>query len=226
MRNIIIASAAALAFLLTACEDKKDDQVNLAQQCLNTATPATVDACVAKVSGLTSPQAYMIRCSADFMRANITTESIIDAWEELDKNPNPSTNATVTLFKFFKFGNPTAAADAVNNCRATGSINIHNLSLAAKVATLVNQLMPDPVNDDLQDWVDNLDQTDIDAITDEQLEAVGDVVAELAPQVCGVNGQFHGTKVCTDLMNAIDTVGIDNLVDLAKELLKELQEHN
>ena len=120
MKKISLAMA-ALAFLLTGCESKQDDQIYSAQMCLNTATPATAATCAAKVDGINTSQAYMIRCSVDFMVANITTETIIDALDQLDENPDPTANATITLFKFFTFANETDADTAVSHCRATGS---------------------------------------------------------------------------------------------------------
>jgi hypothetical protein len=214
-RTLILISATI--FFLTSCEDKNDDKIYNAQRCLDTATPATVDTCVDKVAGISSTQAYVIRCSADFLRANITESTIVSALEQLDSNNDPTKNATVTLFKFFTFTSTNAADLAVSNCLATGSSTLHDLALSAQAATLVNLLSGGA---DLETWVTGLTPGAIAALDADQLIALGETVLTLQPSVCGPNGQFEGTKVCTDLNNAI---GDQDPTAVAKELLAQLQ---
>jgi hypothetical protein len=217
-RTLILA---ATALFLISCEDKNDDKIYDAQRCMDVATPATVDTCVDKVAGIGSTQAYVIRCSADFLRANITENTIVDALEQLDSgNADPTKNATVTLFKFFTFTDVTAADAAVANCLATGSTTLHDLALSAKAATVVNDLTGGA---DLETWVAGLTPSSIAALDADQLLNLGNTVLTLEPSVCGDNGQFEGTKVCTDLQAAI---GDSDPAEVAKSLLAQLQEHN
>ena len=197
-KTLILMSSAVL--FLTSCESKDDDKIYNAQRCLDVATPATVDACVDKVSGIGSTQAYVIRCSADFLRANITESTIVAALEQLDSNNDPTKNATVTLFKFFTFATTSAADLAVANCLATGSSTLHDLALSAKAATVVNLLTG---GQDLETWVNGLDPSTIASLDPDQLLELGNTILTLQPSVCGVNGQFEGTKVCIDLNEAI-----------------------
>ncbi|HPI39786.1 MAG TPA: hypothetical protein PLJ21_03225 [Pseudobdellovibrionaceae bacterium] len=56
----------ALYFIL-GCAATDADKIAEAQTCLDKATAATAEACTTKVSGLTSPGAYNIRCASKFI---------------------------------------------------------------------------------------------------------------------------------------------------------------
>jgi hypothetical protein len=138
-KQLFVLLLVSSSFGLTSCEEKEDDKVFSAQQCLDSATPATVDTCVNMVSGISSNKAYTIRCSADFIRESITNDKIIDAIENLDDNQTASDPTTILLDNF-KFSNVTLADAAVANCSATGSDTLKVLALTAKTATIIAAL--------------------------------------------------------------------------------------
>lgn len=222
MKYIFCISVLALSFV--GCESKNDDQINAAQQCLNHATPSTVDTCVAKVAGMSSSQAYTIRCAADFIKQNIDTDRIVNA---LDKTN--ASNATVTALSFFTFRtvDSTSGSDlvslAVSDCAQTGSQVLHDLALLSQMATIVSglaSLVPtadgiDPTA--LQSWITTVDPNSLGTT---ELEALGGVIQQAQPSYCGAGGQFEGTGVCTDLNNAISG---GNAAQMAKDLLNQLK---
>lgn len=224
MKKIFLAAFISCA--LISCESKEDDQIYSAQQCLNTATASTVDTCVAKVSGLATSESYVIRCSADFIKQDISTERIVNAMEDLD---NGTGNVTVKALSFFTFRTvnaetgSTLAARAVADCSLTGSQILKDLALLAQMATIVSGLAGltpgaegiDP--DDLNSWLSTVDPN---ALSNTELEALGGVIQQAQPSYCGTGGQFEGTEVCTDLNNA---VGGGNAAQIAKDLLDQLK---
>lgn len=203
----------SVSFGLTACEEKEDDQIFSAQQCLDKATPATVDTCVNMVAGISSNKAYTIRCSADFIRENITNDKIIDAIENLDNNQSASDPTTILLDNF-KFSNITLADAAVNNCTATGAKTLQVLALAAKTATIISSLTG---GQSIETWIQTIDPN---TLQQQDLENIGNTVIAMQPLACGKGGQFEGNEVCTNLNAAIANGNID---EVAKEFLNQMK---
>ncbi|MBY0317044.1 MAG: hypothetical protein K2Q26_16110 [Bdellovibrionales bacterium] len=232
MKKIILLSLFALA--ITNCESKDDDKIYAAQQCLNTATPATVDACVAKVQGLSSNQSYVIRCSADFIRQKISTSRIVNALEDLD---NGTGDVTTTALSFFTFkddiSNPSntgkvLVASAVENCSKTGSPILKDLALLSQMATLLTSIagLTGSITDEgldpaaLEAWLAGQNSGTINALPAGDLEALGNVIIQAQPSYCGNGGQFEGTEVCTDLNQAVNS---GDPLQIAKDLLNQLK---
>jgi hypothetical protein len=209
--------------LCFGCEDKNDDKIYSAQACLNTATAGTVDACLAKISGITTPRSYVIRCAADFIRAGIDTPTIVEAIENIDDNSNNNTtDPTVDFFERFSFGNmagdDATAAQAVTNCTASGSENLQILALTAQTATTIRILAAGPI----QPW---LDANNYLTLMDNEVESIGVSILQMQPIACGEAGTFEGTEVCDNLSNAIATGGSDP-VAIARQFLVLLASNN
>lgn len=212
-KQLFVLLLVSTSFGLTACEEKEDDTVFSAQQCLDKATPATVDTCVNMVSGISSNKAYTIRCSADFIRESITNDKIIDAIENLDNNQTASDPTTILLDNF-KFSNVTLADAAVANCTATGSETLTVLALTAKTGTIIASLTG---GGSIETWIQGIDPNTLGA---GDLEDIGETIAAMQPIACGAGGQFEGNEVCTNLNAAIAQ---GNLQDVAKEFLNQMK---
>jgi phosphohistidine swiveling domain-containing protein len=209
--------------LCFACEDKNDDKIYSAQMCLNTATDATVDACLAKINGITTPRSYVIRCAADFIRARIDTPTIVEAIKNIDDNSSNNTaDPTVDFFENFNFGtmpgDEVAAAQAVTNCTASGSENLQILALTAQTATTIRILAAGPI----QPW---LDANNYLTLTDNEVEEIGTSILQMQPIACGEAGTFEGTEVCDNLSAAITSGGSDP-VAIARQFLVLLGSNN
>ncbi len=227
MKKIFLISLLALGFV--SCEDKNDDKIYSAQQCLNSATRDNVDACVAKVAGMSSNQSYVIRCSADFIKQNITTIRIVNATEDLKKNSGDVTVKALSFFTFQDVNSVTGkdlAVAAVDNCTRTGSQILRDLALLGQMATIISSLAALIPGDDgidpdaLKSWLAGLNQTTIDNLPVQDLEALGSAIIQAQPSYCGKNGQFEGTEVCTDLNQAIAG---GNPAQIAKDLIDQIK---
>ncbi|MCB9072937.1 MAG: hypothetical protein H6623_04880 [Bdellovibrionaceae bacterium] len=218
-----------LVFVFFAsCESKEDDKVFSAQQCLDQATPSTVDTCVAMVSGIASSKSYVIRCSADFIRQNITNSTIVQAVENLDSNSNTGTDPNVTLYDYFVFaasGSSTAfdlVNSAVSDCSDTGSENLKVLALSAKAATYIKSLTG---GGSIESWLNtHPDLNTVASSSPEEIQAIGETILAMQPIACGTGGQFEGTEVCTNLNNSIGSGSTAE--EIAKQFLSQLQQNN
>lgn len=227
MKKWILVCLAGASFAMTACEDKNDDKIFSAQQCLDKAGAGNADPddCVAMINGITTPKSYVIRCSADFLRQNITNAVIVDAIKNLDKNET-SNDPTVALFDTFHFtdngavgaGANTAAQLAVDNCTATGSKNLSMLALACQAATTL-YVATNGVN--LQTFIDTFDPNTT-TLTAEQLASLGGSIANMAPIACDKGGAFEGNDVCKNIAEAQAQSGGD-LEALAKQFLDQMK---
>src|SRR5262245_51594471 len=71
MKKLYVSTLFIMGSLLlfTGCSKETDaDKIADAQACLDTATAAEAATCVAKVDGLESPAAYLIRCAGKFVK--------------------------------------------------------------------------------------------------------------------------------------------------------------
>jgi len=69
---------------LLGCESDEDNKLASAQACLDTLTQtsstASAQACESKVSGLTTPESYVIRCSVGFFVGGVRENTIVNAY--------------------------------------------------------------------------------------------------------------------------------------------------
>lgn len=189
--------------VFVACEEKEDDQIYSAQICMNSATPATVDACLAKISGVSSSRAYVLRCSAEFIRANITTSTIVTAIENIEDNDSGNTDdPTIEFYDQFSFTSTASADVAVTNCAASGSEGLRLLSLSAKTATVIKYDVLGKLPGQTMSPADiaTLDPSTADAA---DLLAIGNSVIQMQSLACSEGGSLKNTEVCDNINNAI-----------------------
>lgn len=212
-----VCLAVIVSCCLISCEDKEDDKVFAAQKCLDVATASNVDTCVNMIAGIGTNQAYIIRCSADFIRQGITTPTIVSAVEDLDQ-VNDNENSTVALFDAFIFtasGGDSAATlvgEAVTNCQATGSSTLATLALSAQMATTLAGIF----GTDIATWVaTNPSAGDVTTIANnpanaDEVEDMAGAIISMQSTSCAEGGQFEGTDVCTSLNAAITGIAADD----------------
>jgi hypothetical protein len=219
MKNWLVLLS--LGFVFIACEEKEDDEIYSAQVCIDRSLPGTVDACLAKISSHTSQRAYVLRCAADFIRAGITTPTIVQAIVNIDDNSdNNTTDPSIAFYQEFTFTDSNAATTAVSNCTASGSKNLLILALSAQVATEMNSLAAG----DLQTWVNGLNSGAITALDDTQMTTIGNSILQMQPIACAESGAFYETEVC-DNFGAATGASSDPLA-VAEAFLAQLQNGN
>ena len=125
--------------VLTACESDEDRLLAEAEQCINRADASNVDACVAKVAGMESEDAYLIRCSAHFIAQSFTETRLIEAFENIKSSSEISgiTPTTVTL-SYMVFNNAITnhtVAVSKNDCSRSGATSLSRVLQLVEVAT-------------------------------------------------------------------------------------------
>lgn len=141
MKKLILLLA-AISLSLSGCQETEQDKIADAQSCLDESSSSTAQACVDMVSGIESKGAYLIRCSAMFIREGFMDASrLSDAMDaiENDGGANGST-AMMTVLSFRNLGvtpaeNEAAANLAVSYCDQAGSKGLLMLASISAIAT-------------------------------------------------------------------------------------------
>jgi hypothetical protein len=121
MKKVFLGLVLALGFM--GCKETETDKVADAQFCIDQATAANVGECVAKVAGIETRAAYVIRCTAKFVEEGYTEgDKIFLALEQLDNASSSDQGpAMMTVLAF-------TAAGTSNSTQ--WDLNISNASLA------------------------------------------------------------------------------------------------
>lgn len=209
MRKLVIAtlaSAAALAF--SGCETSDDRTLAAGQACLDSATQATAASCATMVQGLTSQEAYMIQCSADFIQQGFTGSRVVDAIKNINSNSS-TTDATTGLIAYMIFKNTSPSADhAISVCTSAGSKSMLRLATAAKLATTIASAAGalttiDPNSPSAAAQMQAAVQTMLTANNSTNNAAVGSIAVTANTAYCSDGSSYKSTQVCTDLSAAL-----------------------
>lgn len=219
------------SLFLVACEQEEDDKIYTAQICMNQAdTGIEADACLAPLSGLNSTRAYVLRCAGDFIRAGITTPTIITAIQNIDDNDSNNTaDPTLEFYQQFSFGyqdvDVVTAGTAVSNCTASGSKNLRLLALSAESATILRNLAFENVGGtgDITTWLNG--SVDPATLSDAEVTAIGNNVLNMQASSCGEGGTFEDTEICDNMNNAI-AAGAGDPNAIGEAFISQLQSAN
>ncbi len=95
----LILFTGAFIIVASGCETNEQNKVAEAQQCLDrlsdSATAADAQPCLNFISGITSPSAYVIRCSVDFLAAGINPTQLIAAFQAMKTQSSAQQTATL-----------------------------------------------------------------------------------------------------------------------------------
>ncbi len=144
---LFAVSSVALSFVLVSCSKEKDiDKISDAQTCLDTATASEVDTCVAKVDGLSSQGASLIRCVGKFMKEGFTSPSkIAGAISNLNGGSGSNQSTAVMAALAFKAEstsalNSASAQQALTYCNEASSKGLILLAGLSQTATVLADL--------------------------------------------------------------------------------------
>lgn len=129
--------AITLTALLTGCEAEQNEKDMLAeaQYCLDKATATTAGACMDKIEGLTSAQAYALRCAEGFITAGITSpRNLGDAMAAIS-----GTGGTASMLAALSFPDTTAANSTFEACNLSQQNGMALIGAMAKSATVLAQ---------------------------------------------------------------------------------------
>lgn len=134
------------AALFIGCAESDADKVGDAQFCLDNladTSQTNVDACTASLSGIESKDAYMVRCSANFIIEGFADPNkFISAFDQLKSNTG--TNPTTAMMSVLTFKsqptppqNQTFAQTTFDYCKASESAGAILISSFSNIATLI-----------------------------------------------------------------------------------------
>ena len=106
------------ALLSLGCEQEDDNKLASAQACLDrlnsSSPPSAAQGCMNMVSGLTSPQSYVIRCSVGFFLGGITPSVLINAYN--NNKDQPSNLMGLALMSALTSSSLTQANQTYSDC--------------------------------------------------------------------------------------------------------------
>ncbi|RYZ87253.1 MAG: hypothetical protein EOP06_12980 [Proteobacteria bacterium] len=226
IRGLSLLGLSALTLTaLSGCETGEDRSLASAQSCLDGARNASdANRCIEMVQGLTTPDSYLIRCSANFVAQGFSGQKIADVLQSLSNNSSSTADPMVTLMAYIKFDDTVGplhtAAATEKNCELSGVRSMLRLAAAANLATtvqnivndlvansgvvLTGQLTGDPVAD-MQVIVDTLSgQTGMSGnLSEEQAESIGAIAITANGAFCNAGSAYSTEEICKNLGNAI-----------------------
>lgn len=237
MKNTILLSL--FLVLGVSCQKNNSDLLQEAQNCLNTAPASQARSCVEKISSLSTPSAYRLRCSAIYISEGYgAASSLIGALDEMNSPSGGSgcsgnCSPTLIVMSKFKFSsgdnqdpvnrdrNIATADEAIDLCQATGSKAFLQLSSLFKMGTLATMqaystgITPGqtPTVAEIETAVQNLPPVEI-----------GELVSSTYSLTCSDNSKPSEStkKYCEQLSESIGSYGT-NYQLIGECLLAKLQ---
>lgn len=211
IRGLTLLGLSALTLTaLSGCETGEDRSLASAQSCLDNAhNESDANQCIALVEGLTTPDSYLIRCSANFIAQGFTGQKIADAFQTLANNGSSTVDPMVGLMAYLNFvgTNPLhSAANTELNCQRSGVRSMLRLASAANLATTVQNLVPgipfnpaDPVAS-MEAAINYLKDHDP---VDEDAEKLGQIAITANEAFCNAGSAYANEDICIQLGNSI-----------------------
>jgi hypothetical protein len=135
-RNLALLAIIGALPGLTGCENADDKSIAQAQQCLNNANPSTATACSQLIANLATPEAYMVRCSVDFLSQGFTSNRYISAFQNINNNSGSSVQRpALEAIGYLNFPDSTSVAQALSDCSAAGSSSLRRIAELAQIST-------------------------------------------------------------------------------------------
>lgn len=223
-----------LAFTIVACESNEEDMIAQAQACLDSIDPNISDrstmqslaaTCEAKVAGISSQRASVIKCSAKFIAEGFTATRFANAFTVLKNKPS-GVNSTVAMTAYLAFEGDgttaasanTAASTAKSVCAETGLAGMIAFADLSVVATQIATSLGGAVDvdtltpSDMQTLVSNLDGA--------ELETIGEAAISISQVYC-TNASTEGAEFCTQINQAV--AAGSSAADIGQQLKTLLQ---
>jgi hypothetical protein len=200
------------ASLLTNCGAKEADKIGDAQACIDKSTKTTVNTCLSKIEGLTSQQAYLLKCSAGFIEQGFDDPNkFITAIKQLSAS-NGGGSTMLGMMGVLAFDDKDKAAATLSNCqksKAKGFIMFASManiattigSVSGNLANLITSIQADPASaqQTMLNLVNTLN-TDPTAVP-----AIGATAIVAYEANCA--GTNSNTQMCSTFTNAINSSG-------------------
>lgn len=134
-------------FSLFACQGTNPDEAAIveAQNCLDKlgiSNPTGAAACVAKLDGIDTPQASMLKCAAIFIKQGFSNPTrLSQVAEQMKSSGGSGSSGTANVIGLLAFTGADASTDAqgaIEFCEKSGSKGMTMLASLASVATTAN----------------------------------------------------------------------------------------
>ena len=232
---IIPIALMSASLFITGCESSEDLSLSTAQSCLDSAkTEDQATMCINDLGDNKSPEAYLIRCSANLVAQGITGSRFSEALTKIDDKDSSKTDAekTATVLSYFvaPSTNPIHSAETMyENCSLSGSESVKDISAIVKISTILARAVGGGVvsakldpnggsfdSDSFIQSIKNLDPATLDT------EALGEVVNVVGVSYCQ-DGSKHATdSFCISVTDAV--TASSNLSDLGVQLINKLKD--
>ena len=236
MRYALFSLFALSVVSLAGCSMEKNDdrQIASALSCLDSAQTSTdADNCQAKVAGLDSQQASLIRCSANLIAQGVTGTRLASAFSQLNKAPASGTQSSQMLsFLVFSKSLPLDTADLTySNCTKAGVQSVAGLASMIQAATTIASVAGtfgvdpatlDPSSPSFNSAALTTLANNLYSSGDNTKKAViGQVAITAAASLCGAGSSLTSQDVCKRLTAAIAAGNGDNAT-IGNSLLNQL----
>ncbi len=240
-RLITLSLTCATMVLLAACskENSNDQALGAAVSCLDTAQTATqADSCSAMVSGQSTAQAYLVRCSANLIAQGLTGTRLSSAFQNMNSSSGSgtSTNQTAAMMSYFVFAQnlPNDTADITNtNCGLSNVASLAGLASLIDAATILATAASggvlagsayDPSSPSFNPALLQTAAASLYASNNPTTNAqIGTLAQTAQSSYCSTGSALATQNVCTQLNNAISN-GSGNAANIGHSLLNLLQQ--
>jgi hypothetical protein len=223
---------AALLIFNSGCNKETDaDKIADAQSCLDTATTSDVDMCVAKVDGLESEGAYLIRCSGKFVKEGFNNATKLSgALANISGSNTGNATNSLSMMSALSFTtestpalNAASASDAVTYCnkaKSSGLILLSGLTYTATSLWSIGQSLSligttPPTGAQLQSLMTSLTSNA------QAQAAVGSVVVSMYTANCSSTTSSAPGNYCQQFQSAVSTVsgGTSNPAGIGQQIM-------
>lgn len=210
------------ATLLTGCEAEQTekDMIAEAQFCMDEARDAaSANACVSKISGLTSPQAYTLRCAGGFIAAGVTSAENLS--KALDAMSDQGAGAT-SMLTVLNFNSRDLADQTALDCNRSGQKGLALIGALAKSSTALadaaGRLGFGSCGTDLDGCQSSIEQAIGEILKNptvgaapEAITAIGESIQTVYTATCG-GTSVANSSICSDINEAAAAA---NIFDIA-----------
>jgi hypothetical protein len=199
----------ALAIGLTACSQSESDKVADAQACLDSSTPATAQACMSKIEGVSSKEASLLRCSAGFITEGLASASTLsNAFSAIGSGGGNPTLTMMGVLAFDSFGtdstsNQAFADETFNHCNDAGNPGFVLVASFSRMATTL--AVAGSLFDGTEITADEL-QTAVASLSTAENSVIGSTAVAAYTVSCSGENPSNPT-LCTELETAITAAG-------------------
>ena len=204
--------ASALIIQITGCAQSDKDLLAEAQYCLDKATQATAASCMSKISSLTSPQSYALRCAQGFITAGVTSaENLSDAVTAI-KAGSGATGMLAAL----SFPTLADAKTTFSACSSSGQSGLALIGAMAKSATLIASIGGDAIaicsdptkTAECKTALTTNMTTLINNPNSESAAEIADAVGTVYDTTCS-GASASSSEICNQINTAADAAGVD-----------------